>query len=323
MKKLLLLTICLVSFVGRAQVSSYFHGGIKDFNNLKTRTLIVELLEEDEKILKKLAKPKYAEDLIAYKKMIRLYNQEISIYAKKYWTLNSTIEIKNQSEVEALKKERNRSYAVLRNLRLNDKDLDFRSSLYVNAFVYTRIESSLDSPDSQAYMPVFSKSAEVLLNESDYKFCLETLQANINYIVSTKKNENSENYIKLMAEGNCTLIKNKTLLVKESLLHEKVTKESCLKKYNGNLQIVTDEEVSKAFVNKDKDKVVLFSVPYEIGKGSLGPVGQSFIMSYKVVVDCETGKILYLFMPRGFAVMGQNIYQFMIEKDFENIKNCK
>lgn len=67
----------------------------------------------------------------------------------------------------------------------------------------------------------------------------------------------------------------------------------------------------------------MFSVPYEIGKGQMGPVGQSFIMSYKVVVDCETGKILYLFMPRGFAVMGQNISHFMIDKDFENIKNCK
>ncbi|MFM9987247.1 hypothetical protein [Flavobacterium sp.] len=323
MKKLLLLSFCLVSFLGRAQISSYFHGDAKDFADLKTRSLIVELLEEDEKILKKLEKPKYADDLKAYKNMIKLYNEEIVLYAKKYWILNTDFEFKTQSEVETLKKSKNKSYAVLRNLRLKDIDTDFRTKLYINAFVYTRIESNKDAPDSQAYMPVFSKKSNILMDEADYKFCFDVLQSNINYIISKKKNINSENYIKEMAEGNCPLIKNKTLLVKESLIYEKTSKGACLKKYNGNLKIVSDEEVNKAFIEKEKDKVVLFSVPYEIAKGNMGPVGQSFIISYKVIVDCETGKILYLFMPKGFAVMGQNLFQFMIDKDFENIKNCK
>jgi hypothetical protein len=323
MKKALLFSICLMSFLGSAQINSNFHGDAKDFIELKTRPLIVELLEEDEKVLKKLEKPKYADDLIAYKKMIKLYNEEIVLFAKKYWILNSSIEIKKQSETESLKKSKNRSYAVLRNLRLKDIDIDFRSKLYVNAFVYTRIESNNDKPDSQAYMPVFSKKSNILLEESDYKFCFDILQSNINYIISNKRNLNSEDFIKEMAKGNCPLVKNKTLLVKESLLYEKVTKEACLKKYNGSLQITSDDIINKAFVEKDKEKVVLFSVPYDIFKGSMGPVGQSFVVSYKVIVDCESGKILYIFMPKGFAAMGQNLFQFMVDKDFENIKSCK
>lgn len=323
MKKLLFLTLCLISFFAKAQIRSDFNGNAKDFIELKTRPLIVELLEEDEKILKKLGKPKYAEDLVAYKKMIKLYNEEIVIYAKKYWNLNTKIEVKNQSEVESLKKAKNRSFAVLRNLRLNDIGIEFRSKLYVNAFVYTAIESNIDKPDSQAYVPVFSKKSNILLEESDYKFCFDILQANINYIISNKKNVNNEDYLKEKAIGNCPLIKNKTLLVKESLLHEKFTNASCIKKYNGNLQITSDEIINKAFVEKDKDKVVLFSVPYDVFKGSIGPVGQSFVVSYKVIVDCESGKILYMFMPKGFAVIGQNLFHYMIDKDFENIKNCK
>ena len=323
MKNFVIVVLCMFSLLAKAQISSHFNGGLKEFKELKTRTLIVELLEEDQKVIKKLDKPKKADELASYKKMIKLYNDEIVIYVKKYWTLNSNIEYKSQSEVEALKKAKNRSYAILRNLRLNDLDLDFKSKLYLNVFVYTRIETNYNSPDAQAYMPVYSKEENVLLNESDYKFCFDLLQANINYIISSKKKINSEDYVKEMAEGNCDEIKNKTLLVKESLLYKKVKKESCLEEYGANLNIVSDQVFNDAFVNKEKGKAVLFSVPYEIAKGGIGPVGQSSLISYKVVVDCETGKILYLFMPKGFAVMGQNLFHFMIEKDFKNIKNCK
>ncbi|WP_417938955.1 hypothetical protein [Flavobacterium sp. RS13.1] len=323
MKRILFYLFLFISLVSKAQISSYFHGNVKDFIDLKTRPLIVELLEEDEKILNKLSKPKKAEELQSYKKMVRLYNEEITLYAKKYWTINKNIEFKNKSEVEILRKANNKSYAVLRNLRLNDIDFDFKSNLYLNVIVYTKIESNPQKPDSQVYLPISSKKTDVFLEEADYKYSLNILQDNINYIIAQNKSVNSENYVKEMAKGNCPLIKNKTLLVKESILYEKTKKEDCIKKYDGALNIVSDDEINRAFVEKDKDKVVLFSVPYEIGKGQMGPIGQSFLMSYKVVVDCETGKILYLFMPRGFAVMGQNISSIMIEKDFENIKNCK
>lgn len=323
MKQTLLLVFCLVSVFAKGQISSYFHGNSKDFIDLKSRPLIVELLEEDQKILKKLDKPKKAEELLSYKKMVKLYNEEIVIYAKKYWTINKSIEFKNASEVETLKKSNNQSFAILRNLRLKDIDIDFRSNLFLNVLVFTRIESNKDRPDSQVYLPVSYKKTDVFLDEADYKFSLEVLQNNINYIISGKKNINSEDYVKEMAKGNCSMIKNKILLVKESLLYENVNKVDCLKKYGGKLNIASDEVINRAFVDKEKDKVVMFSVPYEIGKGQLGPIGQSFIMSYKVIVDCETGKILYLFMPKGFAVMGQNLSYFMIDKDFENIKNCK
>lgn len=323
MKKLLFVVFCMFSFLGNAQISSRFYGNQKVFIDLKSRPLLVELLEENPKVLKKFEKPKHADALKNYKNFIKFYNQEIVLYAKKYWTLNSSIEFKNESEIEKLKDAKNNSYAILRHLRLNDIDSDFRTSMFVNTFSYTRIESNNDKPDSHSYFPSVSKLKDKLLLESDYKFALGLLQDNINYIITNKKTIDSEDYLKDMAEGNCELIKKKTLIVKESLIHEKFKKENCIKKYAGNLQIVSDDDFDKALVNKDKDKVALFSVYYELGKGSLGPVGQTFLMSYKVVIDCATGKILYLFMPRGMGVIGQNISDFMIDKDFENIKNCK
>jgi hypothetical protein len=64
-------------------------------------------------------------------------------------------------------------------------------------------------------------------------------------------------------------------------------------------------------------------VPWEIGKGSMGPVGQSFLMSYKTILDCESGKILFDFLPSGFSAYGQNITSYIIPKDLTNIKDCK
>ena len=323
MKTFFLFCTFLISLTSVAQISSYFNGDAKDFIELKSRNLIVETLEENPKVLKDLEKPKNAEKLIAYRRIIKLYNQDIISYAKKYWILNTNIEFKSESEVEKLKKENNKSFAILRNLKLNDIDFDFHSDLFVSALVYTPIEAKKSKPYSQAYFPVVSNSDKFLLTEADYKFMFTVLQSNIEYIIENKSNENSENYLRKMAEKNCPLVKNKTLLVKESLLHSSTTKEKCLKQYDGKLQLVSEDELSKAFVEKQKDKVVMFSVPYEIAKASFGPIGQSTMTSYKVIVDCETNKILYMFAPKGFAVMGQNLFQFMIEKDFENIKKCK
>lgn len=325
MKKILLLVLCFISFYSNGQVSSHFHGDAKIFANLKTRNLIVELLEADEKIVKKLSKPKYATDLKLYNEMISNYNAEIQLYAKKYWNLNSNIEFKTKSEVEALRDQKNKSYAVLRNLRLKDIDIDFgsKSSLFVTTLVFTRIESNYDKADSQVYLTTASKATGKFLLESDYKFCLNVLQSNVDYIITNKKTINSEKYVQLISKGNCKQIPAKTLLVKESVLYEKTTKAKCIAAYGSNIKFVSDEEFDKAFIEKAADKVCLFSVPWEIGKGGAGPVSQSFIMSYKVVVDCESGKLLYQFLPTGFAAFGQNISHYVMEKDLENIKNCK
>ena len=189
MKKILLLVLCFISFYSNGQVSSYFHGDAKVFTNLKTRNLIVELLEPDAKIVKKLSKPKYATDLKLYNEMISNYNSEIQLYAKNYWNLNTNIEFKTKSEVEELKNQKNKSFAILRNLRLKDIDIDFgsKSNLFVTCLVYTRIESNYDKADSQVYLPTATKLNGKFMFESDYKFCLNILQDNINYITKNKK----------------------------------------------------------------------------------------------------------------------------------------
>ena len=319
MKHFILLIILFSSLSSNSQISSYFHGDYKDFNDLKTRNLIVELLEEDPKVLKKLDKPKKLEELKEYKREIKLYNEEIVIYAKKYWTLNSIVEFKKQSEVKALEKADNKSFAILRNLRLNDIDIDFRSRLYINAIVYTRIESNNNKPDSKVYFPVNSLKEAKLFNESDYKFCFDILQGNLNHIISNKKNISSEDYVKQLLVVNKEIFKTKTLLVRETTIHEKVTKEDCAKEYSGKVNFVSEDEINTAIINKDKVKLVLITVPYDIIKGQIGPFGQSMLTSYKVILDCETNKIVYVFMPTGFGMMGQNITEFMIPQDFKNI----
>ena len=137
MKNFLLLAFGLVSLVSSAQISPKFQGEVKELKELQSRTLIVEILEEDPKILKKLDKPKKQDDLIDYKLFIKQFNEEFKIYAAKYWKLNTKIEFKTTTEVLALNKAKDKSYAILRFYNLKDnnsKGIDTRLS--VSAIVF-------------------------------------------------------------------------------------------------------------------------------------------------------------------------------------------
>jgi hypothetical protein len=74
MKKFLLFAFGLVSLVSSAQISPKFYGEVKELKELQSRTLIVEILEEDPTILKKLDKPKKQDDLNDYKLFIKQQN---------------------------------------------------------------------------------------------------------------------------------------------------------------------------------------------------------------------------------------------------------
>ncbi len=68
---------------------------------MANRTLIVELLEEDPKVIDKLSKKKKrAAKLQEYKDFITFYNDMIKDAVSKYWTFNENIEYRSATEVE-------------------------------------------------------------------------------------------------------------------------------------------------------------------------------------------------------------------------------
>jgi hypothetical protein len=322
MKKFLLFAFGLVSLVSSAQISPKFYGEVKELKELQSRTLIVEILEEDPTILKKLDKPKKQDDLNDYKLFIKQFNEEFKIYAAKYWKLNTKIEFKTTTEVLALNKAKDKSYAILRFYNLKDNNSrGIYTRLSVSAIVYTRNESSINQPDSKIYLPIRPDSKDKFLLEADYKYVLETLQANIKWIVSNDKVLNFDKYADKMSDDNCSKLKGKTLLVGNDMMMKNRTQAEAITNYNGDLKFVSETELNNAFVNKTKNTAVLYSIPYGILKVGSG-IQIANIVFFKVIVDCETGEILWLHMPGGMSY-GSNISYYLTEKEFKMMANCK
>jgi hypothetical protein len=323
MKKFLLLAFGLVSFASSAQISSKFYGEPKELKELQSRTLIVEILEENPKVLKKLDKPKKQKELSDYKLFIKQFNEEFKVYATKYWKLNSKIEFKTETEILALNKAKNKSFAVLRYYNLQDNNsFGLDTKMTVAALVYTRCETSINQPDSKIYLPIRKDLNDKFLLEADYKYALETLQSNINYIVATNKVIDFDKYADKMSDQNCSKLKGKTLLVGNDMMMKGRTQSEAKSNYGGDLKFVSEADLNSAVVNKTKNTAVLYSIPYGIIKSGLVVVQLSNFVFCKVIVDCETGEILWLHMPGGFSY-GSNITYYLTEKEFKMMAECK
>lgn len=305
-----------------AQISPKFYGEPKELKELTTKTLIVQVIEEDAAIIKKLDKPKKQEQLNNYKLFIKQFNEEFKLYSQKYWKLNSKIEFKTTSQINALVKEKNKSFAILRFINMKDNNSHGADTKFtVAGIAFTRIESSELQPDSKIYLPIRQNLNDKYLLEADYKYALETLQANVTYIIKSDKVLNFDKYADKMSDENCSKLKGKTLLVGDNMMMKGRTKEEAKTNYGGDLKFVSEADLNTAVVNKTKNTAVLYSIPYGILKA--GTVIQlANIVFFKIIVDCETGEILWLHMPGGMSY-GSNISYFLTEKEFKMMANCK
>lgn len=324
MKKLSIIILLVISFLAKAQISPRIYGEKQDFENLKTRPLIIEILEEDPKTLKKLSSPKKADELKDYISFIKEFNENFKLYVEKYWKLNSKFEYKTVTEVNALNKAKNSTYAVIRYISLNDiESYGLKSGLSVPAIAYTRIESDRKRPDAKNYLPYrYFNNNDKSLNEGDYRYVIETLQANVNWIVKNDKSLNFDKFSEKMANENCSKLKGKTLLIEDNMMLKGRSMDEAKKNYGGDLKFVTEKEINDAFVNKTKNTAVMYAAPYGIMKGGALVVQVSRTVFFKIIVDCETGEILYLYMPGGLSY-GANISNQMTETEFKTLRDCK
>ncbi len=320
MKKLLLIAICFVSIVSKAQISNKFKGNPKEFKELTNRTLVIQTFEENEKVVKKLSKPKDAVELAKYQKFVKDFNTNFKVYVQKYWKMNASIEVKNQAEMKALRKAKNKSYAVIEYTVLMDNGsfgLDSHSG--IGAITYSNIED--DGAYAQIYLNDADENPNETLLEDDYRFALETLGNNVNWIISNNKVLNYDKYSDKIAKENCGRLKGKALLIGKDAMYKGQTIENAKVNYNGNLNFVSELELNEAFVNKTKNTAVLFSIPFGIVKQNFVVLQHSNFVYSKVIVDCETGEILWSSMPGIFS--GGNFQKKLSEKEFKNMADCK
>lgn len=330
MKTFLKLFFLLFAIYSYSQIPDISSGKPEDFKELKNKKLIVLLYEENPKLVKQLDKPKTQKNLEDYRAFIKQHNAVFVDYVKKYWKFNNgKFEIKKDSEIKALIEDKNAEtdYALLGFRTLSDTDSDFsfeisnKSDLGVGALFFGAVEKKKGFV--KCYINGYNKSFSKLsaIEEEDYKFGLETLQSTVDYFIQTNKVINFRKFGYNMSENNCSKLKSKTLLVDKNALMEGRSAAKAKENYNGDINFVSIDEIRSAFVNKEKGKAVLLAYPYGTIKGSFGPISSARLVYLKVILDCESGEILYLYMPGGLSY-GANLAKEMTEGEFKTIGKC-
>jgi len=308
-----------------AQINGKYYGEKEDFKKLAKRTLLVEILEEQPDVIKRLSKKESrAKQLEEYKGFIAHYNELIRKAVPKYWTYNANIEYKTESEIAELKKAKSNKYAVLSYFELSDSDLDFaeRSDLTVPALRYTRIEEPNRKPDYKIYLPSsYIREGKKYL-EADFRVALLGMQENIKFNIKKDKTPQFQEFTEEVSEKNCSKLKDLTLLVEKDLLFKKLTIQEAQAAYGAKIEWVGEAEIEKNMVDQTKGKAALFSIPYGIAKGNIGPISSSTLVFFKIVVSCETGEILWTNNP-GNLPIGKNVSHQLMEKEFKNMAQCK
>lgn len=154
--------------------------------------------------------------------------------------------------------------------------------------------------------------------ESDFRMLFITMQAAITYNIETDKAHEYLDFIKKQVKENCGKLQNETLLIDDKYLYKSVSPEEAYKAYDRNMKLVPSAELDKAFVNAQKSTAVLFSIPYGIGKGSLGPINTSALVYMKVIADAESFAIIGLHK----AGIGSSYVSTLTKGDFKDLKDC-
>jgi len=318
MKIITLLSLVAIGLKLSAQIDPKIRAKPDDLKMLQGRTVIVEVEEEDARVVAKLSKKeKDADRLQEYRDFIANNNTMLKNAVDKYWKFNSSIEYKTTTELQDIKG-KSKDYVII---SFESIWSEGRSTFCVPEIWYNRSEGK-DGPDCMIFLPPSSipeKETDPTMwsyVQADYDFAIEQMQAYIKYMITTDKRIYFADYAKKMTETNCSQIKNGTLVIDKDQLGEGVDKDAIKSEYKGPFVITDQKAYSNAFENQEQGKEVVFSFPYDI----LGGITGYNLMFAKIVVDCSTANIVFYY--RGES-MGVNYPYYDIRKQvFDYMERC-
>ena len=247
-------------------------------NQLKDRTLIVELGEPDEKKLKKLGKKEKKDPGITQRYLDRIenYNTTIKESFTDNWTFHGSdkIEFRTKSEVDEIVKSKNKSYAIAtfgwreesRTEQLRKKlvkyDVNCLAVYFAeNAKKRDRLEVDVVKPNSDGTKWLIYHGEYVAkvsfpfgrLSSKENALMVKQLSYHLSQALKPERPE-----MKLVGTMEYGLfkekamsLKEKTLLIDRNVLEEGVTRETIAKEYPYKFEIVDSEEVYDKIFNSE------------------------------------------------------------------------
>ncbi len=316
-----IILLAILGFFAAAQsYAQKIHAEPSDFKQIFARPLIVELLEEDPKIIahfEKIVKkhPKAKED---YTSFIALYNENIKMAVSKFWTANKEVEYRTTSDIQTLVKKKNNTYAVLYYSESAEQFVDYATNknVVVPSLNFTRMEHHNGKVDYSIFLPISFLTPHDDYIETDLIFGVQFIQRNIEYMIEKNIKMSASSYAKTFGV-TCTLLQNKTLLLDNKLMSNNASIEEIKNNYKYKFTFTDAKKINEAVENSDPESAYLVSLPYE--KHTASPNAASSILCIRLVIDPKDGNIL---SNMGTAISESKTNIFLTQ-DFATCDTCK
>lgn len=332
MRSILLFSLFLLISGLQAQVSVKIYAEPAELKSLGNRTLVVELPEENPKVIEDFPKKKAAEKTEAYRASLASYREQIEPAIKEHWKFNKDIEFKTTSEIIALFQKKSNKYVALMKVVLPDGGgvSGYTFGLGVPALVLTRTdgdskvnkkgELNIIKHDFQSYLVVSPDSTErEVYSPASMKATLILAQDYLNWNIKADKSKDFMAYSKAMGKKNCGSLAQRTLLVNEKGLYKGCTVEEAHENYPYKLEFVDRSVLESTYLGGDATKAVLISIPVGTVQGTMIVASVTYLAFSKLILDPATGEIISSHNPG----MGKSITEGLLKGDFKSLSKCE
>jgi len=333
MKKLLVVSVfAFATLSSHAQVNDKIGAEPDEIKAMARKTLVVELPEENAKVIDSFSKKTAAADAAAYRASLASYREQIEPAIRKYWQYNKNIEFKTTSEVVALFEKKSTKYVALLKVVLADGGgaYGYTFGLGVPAIVLTRTDGDskvtkkgqleLRKYDYQMYLVTTpAEDGTESYSEAGMKFTLTQAQKHMEWIGKSSKSKTYHDYCKEMAKSNCSKLASKDLMVADNGLYKSVDKSEAVESYGKPIDFAPAADLEKAYLDATPGKAVLISLPIGTVGGSLLVVTIVKLAYMKVVVDTETNTVLNAIVPG----VGKSYVEGVAKMDLRQLADCK
>lgn len=333
MRKLTLLCIALfITWTATAQVSDHIYAEPAELKKLAQRTLVVELPEENQKVIDDFPKKKAEQKTAAYKASLASYREQIEPAIRAHWKFNEQIEFMTTSQIVELFTKKSKQHVVLMKVLLMDgggisaKSFGFG----VPALMLTRTDGEdnkitkkgevlIRKHDFQSYLVVSPDSAECeVYTPASMKATLVLMQDYLKWNIKNEKSKTFMAYSKEMAKKNCRTVSQRTLLIDKNGLYKGCTVEEARTSYAHKMLLVERKELEDAYMKGDESQAVLFSVPVGTVQGTMIVATITYLAFSKLILDPVTGEILTARNPG----MGKSIVEGLMKADLKALSDC-
>jgi hypothetical protein len=297
---------------------------------IKQSTLVVVLLEENQKYFAKLTKKGKNNIAATYSNSIKTYNDNVRAMVPQFLKISSNIAFKTLSEIEAMSVDERCKYSYLLydrapyytirgsatfgcNLYFSHKlDIEQEIGDYEDAIQFECLDSAYtgqcECRKLHLYAPLGNEKelpsgeleqnlVEIVPTQADLKICLLQLQRQFDFYLKNENSTRDEQKAMIAKEqqnmpGNYDIIKQKTLLICLQDLDKNLTADHIASYYPYNYKVVSKDEFDKAITNNNGTYCALLVSPIEKVSGLDG--GSASIRYRYLIIDLANGNTLYM-----------------------------